>query len=144
MHRDQIGRNRRPPLNVPAENFVIRNCTMRDGHGGVTVGSEISGGCRNVFGGELRDGQPELKLRAAPEIKRHAGGTRKIFFMRNVSVGLVKNPFCKLISFTRRRKGKFQPVARIDDNGKHHVAQTPAWWMCAVSGGGNQRVRICN
>ncbi|MGH7975402.1 MAG: glycoside hydrolase family 28 protein, partial [Limisphaerales bacterium] len=36
-------------VNVPSENIVIRNCTMKDGHGGVTIGSEISGSCRNVF-----------------------------------------------------------------------------------------------
>jgi len=36
-------------VGVPSENLVIRRCVMRDGHGGVTIGSEISGGCRNVF-----------------------------------------------------------------------------------------------
>jgi polygalacturonase len=27
---------------VPSRNFVIRNCRMREGHGGITIGSEIS------------------------------------------------------------------------------------------------------
>ncbi len=36
-------------LNIPSENIVIQNCKMSDGHGGVTIGSEISGGCRNIF-----------------------------------------------------------------------------------------------
>src|SRR6266704_6885698 len=36
-------------IGLPSENLVIRHCVMRDGHGGVTIGSEISGGCRNVF-----------------------------------------------------------------------------------------------
>ncbi len=33
----------------PCENIVIANCTVYHGHGGITVGSEMSGGVRNVF-----------------------------------------------------------------------------------------------
>ncbi len=33
---------------APCENVVITNCIMRRGHGGVTVGSDMSGGVRNV------------------------------------------------------------------------------------------------
>src|SRR6185295_3725947 len=36
-------------VNVASENIIVRNCTMKDGHGGVVIGSEISGDCRNVF-----------------------------------------------------------------------------------------------
>jgi polygalacturonase len=32
-------------LAVPSENIIIRRCTMRDGHGGIVMGSEISGEC---------------------------------------------------------------------------------------------------
>ncbi|MBV9122220.1 MAG: glycoside hydrolase family 28 protein, partial [Planctomycetes bacterium] len=32
----------------PAENYTISNCTMADGHGGVVIGSETSGGVRNI------------------------------------------------------------------------------------------------
>lgn len=33
---------------MPCENIAIVNCTMRSGHGGVVIGSEMSGGVRNV------------------------------------------------------------------------------------------------
>ncbi len=33
---------------MPCENIAIINCTMRSGHGGVVIGSEMSGGVRNV------------------------------------------------------------------------------------------------
>jgi polygalacturonase len=33
---------------VPCENVTITNCTMAHGHGGVVIGSEMSGGVRNV------------------------------------------------------------------------------------------------
>lgn len=32
----------------PCENIVIRQCCMRDGHGSITIGSEMAGGVRNL------------------------------------------------------------------------------------------------
>lgn len=43
--KDREGRER----GMPTENLVISNCVVYHGHGGVTVGSEMSGGVRNVF-----------------------------------------------------------------------------------------------
>lgn len=34
--------------NTPAENYTITNCTMLSGHGGVVIGSEMSGGVRKI------------------------------------------------------------------------------------------------
>lgn len=42
--RDADGRK----YNVPCENITITNCTMLNGHGGVVIGSEMSGGVKNV------------------------------------------------------------------------------------------------
>jgi polygalacturonase len=36
------------PERVPCENITITGCTMVHGHGGVVIGSEMSGGVRNV------------------------------------------------------------------------------------------------
>jgi polygalacturonase len=36
-------------LNTPSENIVIRNCFIKDGQTLLAIGSEISGGIRNVF-----------------------------------------------------------------------------------------------
>src|SRR4030042_268169 len=30
-------------VNVPTENIIIQNCRMKDGHGGVVIGSEMTG-----------------------------------------------------------------------------------------------------
>ncbi len=43
--RDSQGR----ALNRPTENVTITNCTIGHGHGGITIGSEMSGGVRNVY-----------------------------------------------------------------------------------------------
>jgi polygalacturonase len=42
--KDEDGRKR----GIPCENLVIRNNIVYHGHGGVTVGSEMSGGVRNI------------------------------------------------------------------------------------------------
>ena len=47
-------------VNMPIENVIVRDCTMKDGHGGVTIGSEISGGARNIFAEQCRMDSPQL------------------------------------------------------------------------------------
>jgi hypothetical protein len=42
--RDADGRR----VGKPCENITVTNCTMLDGHGGVVIGSEMSGGVRKV------------------------------------------------------------------------------------------------
>ena len=46
--KDEDGRR----INRPAENILVEKCRFRYGHGGVSMGSETSGGIRNV---EIRD-----------------------------------------------------------------------------------------
>ncbi len=36
-------------VNIPSQNLVIQNCVFANGHGGITFGSEESGGITNVF-----------------------------------------------------------------------------------------------
>ncbi|MDO4163392.1 MAG: glycoside hydrolase family 28 protein [Bacteroides sp.] len=46
----KAGRNRDAwRLNAPCENIVVRNCTILKGHTLLGIGSEISGGIRNVY-----------------------------------------------------------------------------------------------
>ncbi len=42
--KDKDGRDR----GIPAENTIVKNCIVYHGHGGVTVGSEMSGGVKNM------------------------------------------------------------------------------------------------
>ncbi len=43
--KDEAGRKR----GRPAENIVIQHCTVYHGHGGFTIGSEMSGGVQNIW-----------------------------------------------------------------------------------------------
>jgi hypothetical protein len=43
--RDEAGRQRA----MPTENVIIRNCIVYHAHGGFVIGSEMSGGARNIY-----------------------------------------------------------------------------------------------
>jgi len=100
-------------VNRPSENIIVRNCDMRDGHGGVTVGSEISGGCWNVFAFDCRMDSPRLDN--VLRIKNNAmrGGVVRDIYMRDVTVGQVANAVLSIdFTYEEGAKGPFTPVAR--------------------------------
>src|SRR5205085_3273649 len=100
-------------INVPSENIIVRNCEMRDGHGGVTVGSEISGGCWNVFAHDCRMDSPRLDR--ALRLKNNAmrGGLLRDIYMRDVTVGEVADSVLSIdFTYEEGAKGPFTPVAR--------------------------------
>jgi polygalacturonase len=100
-------------LNVPSENIVIQGCEMKDGHGGVTVGSEISGGVRNVFAEHCRMDSPNLDR--ALRIKNNAmrGGLIEDIYMRNVEVGQVGDAVVHIdFYYEEGEAGSFTPVVR--------------------------------
>jgi polygalacturonase len=76
-------------LATPAQNILIRNCRMKEGHGGVVVGSQISGGARWVFAENCRMDSPDLWY--AIRFKNNAlrGGLLENFYYRDLEVGQV-------------------------------------------------------
>ena len=100
-------------LAVPSENIIVRNCEMRDGHGGVTIGSEVSGGARNIFAYDCRMDSPRLDR--ALRLKNNAmrGGLIEHIYMRNVTVGQVADSVLSIdFYYEEGNKGSFTPVAR--------------------------------
>ena len=78
-------------VGVPSENIIVQGCRMRDGHGGITIGSEISGGVRNVFAENCKLDSPNLNI--AIRFKNNAlrGGQLENFYFRNIEVGQVSD-----------------------------------------------------
>lgn len=83
-------------INTPSKNIIIQDCKMKDGHGGVVIGSEITGGCWNVFSEDCEMDSPNLEraLRIKSNSKR--GGIVKNIYMRNIKVGQVREAIVKL------------------------------------------------
>lgn len=48
-------------VNVPSQNILIDHCAFQSGHGGITIGSEMTGGVQNVVATNLQMTSPTLQ-----------------------------------------------------------------------------------
>ncbi|HEY8563112.1 MAG TPA: glycoside hydrolase family 28 protein [Pyrinomonadaceae bacterium] len=100
-------------LGVPTENIVVRGCTMKDGHGGVTIGSEISGGVRNLFVENCNMDSPDLWNAFRVKNNASRGGLLENFYFRNVRVGEVSHAVITVdFNYEEGAKGEYTPVMR--------------------------------
>ena len=110
------GRNNDGRLwNQPSRNIIIRNCEMQDGHGGVVIGSEISGGCENVYAENCRMDSPNLERILRIKTNNCRGGLIQNINMRKVTVGQCKEAVLKInLDYERKEicyRG-FEPTVR--------------------------------
>jgi unsaturated rhamnogalacturonyl hydrolase len=113
-------------VNVPSVNIIVRNCIMRDGHGGTTIGSEISGSCSNVFVYNCEMSSPNLTCALRLKSNAVRGGVLQNIFMRNVNVGVVKDSVLQIdFLYEEGAKGDFKPVAKNVAMENITVAHTP-------------------
>lgn len=100
-------------LHTPSENIVIRNCRMADGHGGLTVGSQISGGARYIFAENCRLDSPDLDH--AIRFKNNAlrGGLLENCYFRDLTVGEVSHAVLTVdFNYEEGARGLYLPVLR--------------------------------
>jgi len=100
-------------LAAPTQNVVIQGCRMKDGHGGITIGSEISGGVRNVFAEDCVLDSPNLDHALRVKNNRMRGGLLENLYFRNIEVGQVAHAVITIdFNYEEGAKGKFTPVVR--------------------------------
>lgn len=100
-------------VGVPSENIVIRNCQMKDGHGGVVMGSEISGGVRNVFVEDCEMDSPNLDRALRFKSNAIRGGVIENVFMRRVKIGKVADAVLRInYLYEEGLNGPHKPVVR--------------------------------
>ncbi len=90
--RNRDGRER----NMPSKNIIIRRCEMKNGHGGVVIGSEISGGCQNVYAHDCVMDSPELERVLRIKTNSCRGGIIENINMKDVKVGVCKESVLKI------------------------------------------------
>ena len=81
--RNRDGRERA----MPSQNIIIRRCEMKNGHGGVVIGSEISGGCKNVFAHDCNMDSPNLDRVLRIKTNSCRGGIIENIFVKDITVG---------------------------------------------------------
>ncbi len=120
-------------VNVPTENVIVRNCRMKDGHGGVTIGSEISGSVRNVFVEDCQMDSPQLDRALRLKTNAMRGGTIEHVYMRNVTVGQVADSVLSIdFTYEEGAVGSFMPTVR--DIELEHVTSTRSKYALYLRG----------
>lgn len=100
-------------VNVPSENLIIRRCVMKDGHGGVVLGSEISGSVRNIFIEDCEMDSPNLDRALRFKSNARRGGVLENVFMRKVRIGQVREAVLTVdFLYEEGADGPFPPVVR--------------------------------
>jgi len=105
--RDEDGRT----IGVPAENHIIENCEMRDGHGGVVIGSEISGGAKNIYTINCTMSSPNLDRILRIKTSSNRGGIIENVFMKDIKVGTYRDAAISCNMFYEQ-PGNFMPTIR--------------------------------
>lgn len=119
-------------VNIPSENIVVENCDMKDGHGGVVMGSEISAGVRNVFVRNCKMDSPELDRAIRIKTNTLRGGFVENVFVKNIQVGQVKESVLKINTYYGiygTQEGKFMPTIKnihleditVENGGKYGI-----------------------
>ncbi|HMV49543.1 MAG TPA: glycoside hydrolase family 28 protein [Blastocatellia bacterium] len=131
-------------IGVPSENIIVRNSTMKDGHGGVVMGSEISGGVRNVFVENCKMDSPNLDraLRFKSNAKR--GGVVENIFMRNVEIGRVSEAILTIdFLYETGANGPHKPVVRNVQIENVTSASSPrVMWIAGFAGATADDIRF--
>ena len=140
--RDNDGRR----VATPAENIIVRNCTMKDGHGGVVMGSEISGNIRNVFVENCH--MDSLNLDRAFRFKSNArrGGTVENVFVRNVDIGRVAEAVLTIdFLYETGAAGQYKPTVRnVVLENIRSAASPRVMWIVSFPGAVIEDIRFVN
>lgn len=78
--RDEQGRKRA----MPTENVLVKNCTVYHAHGGFVVGSEMSGGAKNLFVTDCTFIGTDIGLRF--KTTRGRGGVVEKVYIKNITM----------------------------------------------------------
>lgn len=97
----------------PSENIVVRYCRGHRGHGGIVIGSEMSGGIRNIYAHdcEFNGTDRALRIKAA----RERGGYVKNLWFRNISADHIAHEAIRINmkytadGFSGKRQGEQLP-----------------------------------
>ena len=119
-------------VNIPSENIVVENCYMKNGHGGVVMGSEISAGVRNVFVRNCKMDSPELDRAIRIKTNTLRGGFVENVFVKDIQVGQVKESVLRINTYYGiygTQEGDFMPTIKnihlenitVENGGKYGV-----------------------
>jgi polygalacturonase len=100
-------------INVPSEYIIVQRCIMKDGHGGVVIGSEMSGSVRNIFVEDCQMDSPNLDRAIRIKTNSLRGGIVEKIYVRNLTVGEVREAVISVnFNYGEGDVGNFTPTVR--------------------------------
>lgn len=126
-------------VNVPSQNIVIQNSTFANGHGGVTIGSEMTGGVRNVYARDLT--MTSTGLQSGHRLKTNSvrGGFIENSHVYRVNVNAIGGPLLLIdYNYGEGNTGAYMPT--VTDIGLSHWTVTSATQGWNIQGYANDPV----
>ncbi len=114
--KDKDGRDR----GIPNENLIVYNCIVYHGHGGVVVGSEMSGGVKNLFVNNCTFIGTDVGIRF--KSTRGRGGVVENIYISDIE--MVNIP-ATAVSFNMYYGGKSASESAADGDDKKIVREIP-------------------
>ena len=110
-------------VNRPTENVIVRNCVTRAGGGMITIGSETSGGIRNVEVSHIKAYGTSNGIRF--KSARCRGGIVENIFIHDISMEGVENP----LNFELNWYPAYSYATLPKGMDTNHV---PAYWLTLI------------
>ena len=100
-------------VNVPCSNIIVQGCRMKAGHGGVSLGSECSGGIQNVYAENDTMDSPNLDRMLRIKTNSIRGGVVENVYFRDIKVGQVSDAVMQIdFYYEEGDAGNFVPLVR--------------------------------
>lgn len=120
--KDSDGRR----VNIPCQNVVVLGCEMADGNGGVTIGSETTGGIRNVFVRDCRMSSPRLERAIRIKSNPQRGGVIENVYVHRVEVGTAADAVVEMVlNYANVTTGDYHPDLHGIVLSQLHAASAP-------------------
>jgi len=100
-------------IGVASTNILVQDCQMRAGHGGVVIGSEISGGMQNLHVRRCEMNSPDLERAIRIKTNARRGGLIKGLHYSDIHVGRVQDVVVINFFYEEGPDGDWMPM--VDD-----------------------------
>ncbi|MFI7124993.1 glycoside hydrolase family 28 protein [Nonomuraea sp. NPDC050153] len=103
-------------VNAPSMNVLVDSCVMRDGNGGVTIGSETTGGVRWVYAWNCTMSSARLERAIRVKTNPDRGGYVRDVYFRDITVGQAADAVIEVaLNYENKDTGPYFPdVGAID------------------------------
>lgn len=99
-------------LATAVQQVVIQDCLMKSGHGGVVIGSEISGGAKQIFARRCRMSSPDLERGLRIKTNSVRGGLIEQVAVDDIEIGEVKDAIVINFYYEEGDAGQFLPQVK--------------------------------